>query len=58
MTITIDRYDYTNLMIACEVMQRTYEEAGVTASAEKWKKMHEKLGAQLLKHDKKRSEVK
>lgn len=58
MTISIDRHDCINLMIACNEIQRTFEEAGEPASAEKWKQLHEKLGAQLIKFDKKRSEIK
>lgn len=58
MTISIDRSGCINLMLACNEIQRTFEEAGDPASAEKWKQMHEKLGAQLLKYDQKRSEIK
>lgn len=37
-------------MMACKAIQRTFEKAGEPASAEKCKRLHEKLGAQLLKH--------
>lgn len=50
MKTQLDRRDCINVMMACKAIQRTFEEAGDPASAKKWKRFHEKLGGQLLKH--------